>query len=429
MTEQDQRETRERKGLIIVHTGNGKGKTTAALGMLLRAWGHGMRPCVIQFIKSRKGRWGEIKAAERLGIEWHRLGDGFVRRHGMARHSMARERSGLILGGWRPHSFWRGQRWGAGGVDCQDMGSRCHQDMGSRIEVQGPFSIVALPATCGELVQGTLDGAPRLVSCPIDWYAVATVRLRTGAEWDVPADAPKAVAALQAGLALRGREQVGGRLVIRSRIPRGRGYGSSTADVGATLYALGLALREPMTLAEAARLAVRVEPSDSTILPGLALFDHRGGDIYETWAPAPRMAVIVIDPGGQVDTIAYNRVDRREALLQLAPQHQEAFALLRQGLERGELASIGAAATLSSEAHQAILHNPLLERVQGLARAVHALGVCRAHSGTILGLLVDEAGSDVRSVAQFVARRLGSQVAVIGHSLVDGGPRILSCEG
>ena len=89
MTERDQRETRERKGLIIVHTGDGKGKTTAALGMLLRAWGHGMRPCVIQFIKSRKGRWGEIKAAERLGIEWHRLGDGFVRRHGMARHGMA----------------------------------------------------------------------------------------------------------------------------------------------------------------------------------------------------------------------------------------------------------------------------------------------------------------------------------------------------
>ena len=89
MTERDQRETRERKGLIIVHTGNGKGKTTAALGMLLRAWGHGMRPCVIQFIKSRKGRWGEIKAAERLGIEWHRLGDGFVRRDGMACHGMA----------------------------------------------------------------------------------------------------------------------------------------------------------------------------------------------------------------------------------------------------------------------------------------------------------------------------------------------------
>jgi len=67
-----------RKGLIIVHTGQGKGKTTAALGLLLRAWGQNMRPCVIQFLKHEKGPWGEIKVAEQLGIEWHTLGDGFT---------------------------------------------------------------------------------------------------------------------------------------------------------------------------------------------------------------------------------------------------------------------------------------------------------------------------------------------------------------
>ncbi|MBC7237630.1 MAG: cob(I)yrinic acid a,c-diamide adenosyltransferase [Chloroflexi bacterium] len=67
-----------RRGLLIVYTGEGKGKTTAALGTVLRAWGHGMRLCVIQFIKSEAGRWGEILAAERLGIEWHTLGTGFV---------------------------------------------------------------------------------------------------------------------------------------------------------------------------------------------------------------------------------------------------------------------------------------------------------------------------------------------------------------
>lgn len=65
-------------GLVIVYTGQGKGKTTAALGLVLRAWGHGLRTCVIQFIKSEKGRWGEVQAAERLGIEWHTLGEGFV---------------------------------------------------------------------------------------------------------------------------------------------------------------------------------------------------------------------------------------------------------------------------------------------------------------------------------------------------------------
>jgi cob(I)alamin adenosyltransferase len=69
---------RARKGLVIVHTGPGKGKTTAALGTLLRAWGRGLRCCMIQFIKHEQGNWGEVKAARQLGIEWHLMGDGFT---------------------------------------------------------------------------------------------------------------------------------------------------------------------------------------------------------------------------------------------------------------------------------------------------------------------------------------------------------------
>ncbi len=68
----------KKKGLIIVNTGKGKGKSTAAFGNVLRAWGHGMRICVIQFIKSEKGKWGEVKAAKKLGIEWISTGDGFT---------------------------------------------------------------------------------------------------------------------------------------------------------------------------------------------------------------------------------------------------------------------------------------------------------------------------------------------------------------
>lgn len=65
------------KGLLIVFTGNGKGKTTAALGTGLRAWGHGMKVCMIQFIKGREG--GEVKAASRLdGFEVLPMGRGFV---------------------------------------------------------------------------------------------------------------------------------------------------------------------------------------------------------------------------------------------------------------------------------------------------------------------------------------------------------------
>lgn len=69
----------EKKGLLIVHTGNGKGKTTASLGMGMRAWGQGLRVLVIQFIK---GNWkyGELKAAEQLGPRFvmQQMGEGFV---------------------------------------------------------------------------------------------------------------------------------------------------------------------------------------------------------------------------------------------------------------------------------------------------------------------------------------------------------------
>ena len=66
------------RGLFIVHTGNGKGKTTCALGLMMRAAGQGLRCCMVQFMKSRNDRYGEHLSAEKLGIEVHTMGDGFT---------------------------------------------------------------------------------------------------------------------------------------------------------------------------------------------------------------------------------------------------------------------------------------------------------------------------------------------------------------
>lgn len=73
----------EEKGLIIIHTGDGKGKTTAALGLAIRAWGEGLHVLILQFIK---GGWkyGELKALAALGerIEVRQCGKGFTQRDG-----------------------------------------------------------------------------------------------------------------------------------------------------------------------------------------------------------------------------------------------------------------------------------------------------------------------------------------------------------
>jgi cob(I)alamin adenosyltransferase len=66
------------RGLLIIHTGNGKGKTTCALGLMMRAAGRGLKCCMIQFMKSRNDRYGEHVSAEKLGIEVHTMGDGFT---------------------------------------------------------------------------------------------------------------------------------------------------------------------------------------------------------------------------------------------------------------------------------------------------------------------------------------------------------------
>ncbi len=67
-----------KKGLVIVYTGNGKGKTTAALGVLFRAWGRDMRVGMLQFLKNENARFGEIRAAKKLGVMIRPVGDGFT---------------------------------------------------------------------------------------------------------------------------------------------------------------------------------------------------------------------------------------------------------------------------------------------------------------------------------------------------------------
>ena len=70
--------TTKASSVVMVNTGEGKGKSTAAFGTAMRAVARGWKVCVIQFVKSGKWKVGEEKAAVSLGIEWLTIGDGFT---------------------------------------------------------------------------------------------------------------------------------------------------------------------------------------------------------------------------------------------------------------------------------------------------------------------------------------------------------------
>ncbi len=76
---QEEKKNKTKKGLILVFTGNGKGKTTAAIGITMRAVGHGFKVCFIQFIKG-SWKYGEMEAIARFpeNIDFHVLGRGFT---------------------------------------------------------------------------------------------------------------------------------------------------------------------------------------------------------------------------------------------------------------------------------------------------------------------------------------------------------------
>ena len=67
-----------RRSIVIINTGDGKGKSSSAFGVMGRAWARGWRTCVIQCVKSGDWHTGEQKLAVHLGIEWHAMGDGFT---------------------------------------------------------------------------------------------------------------------------------------------------------------------------------------------------------------------------------------------------------------------------------------------------------------------------------------------------------------
>jgi len=86
--------TAERRGLVLVHTGDGKGKSTAAFGLALRAHGRGKPVLIYQFMKVPSARFGEHRVFEQLGVPIIGLGDGFSWKSKDLEHSAALAREG-----------------------------------------------------------------------------------------------------------------------------------------------------------------------------------------------------------------------------------------------------------------------------------------------------------------------------------------------
>ena len=281
---------------------------------------------------------------------------------------------------------------------------------------------VRAPGVCGELVQGMLDDVHFLVTCPVDFYARVQVDLYGGGPaLEAPAHCVKAASAVKATLAYLNRGDLAARLRVNNPIPRGKGMGSSSADVAAAIAATGLALGTELAPEVVARIAVSVEPTDGVMFSGIALVDHRQGRIVQPLGPAPPMEIVALDFGGTVDTLEFNRADHRPVWQSLRKETDEALRLVKEGVRQGDPGLVGRGASISALASRNVLEKPRLPDVVEFAKDAGAVGVNVGHSGTIIGVLLDARARRGKSTFRRAQRDFPDAESVRHFRLLGGG--------
>ena len=291
------------------------------------------------------------------------------------------------------------------------------------------------PATCGELVQGFGRGRWLQIAAPVDVYR--TARAEVVASGRAEGAASRRYTKVRRGLKVLLKRRPGRALRVMlggDEIPRGAGFASRTAAGGAALRAAAAALGLDGPDEAVVGTALEVEPTSGSLLPGLVLFDHRGGTIREPLGPPPAVKILCIRRPGAVDTVTFNR-----DLPTRLPEHalrawRDAFRLCAEGIADGDPGKIGAAATASAEAARHLGCPPAPPGLAACARETSALGILRAHSGTVWGLLYPEDGAPApEAVADILSGSGASCVPVLparSHAtvaalrLVGGGCRV-----
>ena len=243
------------------------------------------------------------------------------------------------------------------------------------------------PGVCGVLAQGILGDMPFSVTCPIDFYSRVRVQLSDdGPGVEVTEECEKTVAAVRRTLAHLRKAKVRAAVQVSSPIPRGRGLGSSSADLSAAIAATALALGQELSPYDIAQIALSIEPTGGVMMPGLALFDHRAGLVRETLGAPPPIEIVALDFGGCPGSSMDDRTRRWSAVNELT---EKALGLIRRGIEEKSPALVGQGATVAAEAGSRIESRPRLDELAAFAREVGAVGVNGGQRDGVSGVLLD----------------------------------------
>ncbi|MCC0692838.1 MULTISPECIES: cobalamin biosynthesis protein [Clostridioides] len=255
------------------------------------------------------------------------------------------------------------------------------------------------PASCGEFVQGIIDDEEYLCSYAIDMYSKVYIEEKL---IDINLGRRKSRLAIEKvfekfNLPKKYTKNIS--LNIDSKIPVGKGMASSTADIGATIKATLSLIDKDLSSEEICKLAAEIEPTDSIFIDKNSIFNPLSGTVIKYLGNLTNAKVIILEPNKMLDTMKirlrkdYNtlKIENREII-------KRSFAILEEGLKSDNLSLVGEACTLSSLANENIEKKEYLSEIIKISKKCGAYGVNIAHSGTVIGILIDKFMDDKKII-------------------------------
>jgi L-threonine kinase len=265
------------------------------------------------------------------------------------------------------------------------------------------------PLVLGECVQGHLRGGPHFLitaPLPLESRAEFVADLSLGQVVTEPARCTKSRAAVERYFESQGLP-VSGRLRVHTGAQSSVGFGTSTADITASLRAAAAAWGRTLSPAAISQIAIDIEPTDGSMYPGSVAYAHREGRLLESFGPLPRFRALVVLCGEDVDTVAF---DAQRAHFRYSAEAEQrlltAWRMVREAIRSADVRLMAQAGMISAEINQELLPKPLFAEIRGVVESLGAAGLLAAHSGSLLGVVLDPDAADCLERRDRIARFL-----------------------
>jgi uncharacterized protein involved in propanediol utilization len=247
--------------------------------------------------------------------------------------------------------------------------------------------------TFGELLQGVLieNDMDFLVTLPITKGTAATFQPVPGSQRISVHPPHKRKASRLAGLMMTALSlPCGGYLWLETELAEGKGFASSSADLVATVHAVGDAFGLVFDESVIEAFLRPIEPSDGVMYQGVVAYYHRAVRLREQLGFLTDLLIVAHDEGGEIDTIRFNRMPKPFGAEDKA-EYSSLLAELSRAVRADDLDSVGRIATRSAELNEKLRPRKFFQQIRRLSRDIGGLGLAAAHSGTVLGILLDAA--------------------------------------